>query len=365
MPAKPPDSVNPVSPGLPPDAAARRAAQRPHLRYVVVSPARNEERYLAETVESMRRQTLKPRRWVLVDDGSSDRTGPMIDEAARGHPWIVALHRPDRGSRQAGSGVVEAFNEGFAVIAAEPWEVVVKLDTDLSFEPDYFERCLAALEDDPQLGIVGGTCCVVKDGAARPEFENEPAYHVRGPTKIYRRECFAAIGGLLKAPGWDTVDLVTAHMLGWTTRTLPDVRVVHHRPTGDAYGAWSNWRKNGLANYVAGYHPVFMACKCAKRLVARRSVAGAVEAAGLWAGFVGGYVRAVPRVGNPAVIRHLRQQQWRALTLRPSLWSTRAGVVRDGSHRGAPWRWRPANSAGPGDGSRSDGADPRRSERGR
>ena len=290
------------------------------FQYVVVSPIRNEEEYFPLTIASMGAQTAKPLTWVLVDDGSSDRTGVLIEEVAKQYPWVIAVHRTDRGSRQAGSGVVEAFYDGYTRVADRHWDFIVKLDGDLSFGPGYFESCLQEFQGDPNLGIAGGTCCRVVDGRPVTEFEGEPAFHVRGPTKIYRRRCFDAIGGLIQAPGWDTVDQIKANMLGWKTLTFQHIYLVHHRPTGGAYGSWANWVKNGLANYITGYHPVFMACKCLKRTLVRPSPAGIKEGLGLWCGFMKGYLKRISRVADPTTIRYLRTQQWRALTFRRSLW---------------------------------------------
>jgi hypothetical protein len=105
-------------------------------------------------------------------------------------------------------------------------------------------------------------------------------------------------------------------MLGWKSMTFPHIRLVHLRSTGGAYGSWSNWVKNGLANYIAGYHPMFMACKCVRRMV-RFSL---LEGCGLWCGFMKGYVSRTRRVEDEAMIRYLRREQWHALTFRSSLW---------------------------------------------
>jgi poly-beta-1,6-N-acetyl-D-glucosamine synthase len=285
--------------------------------YVVVTPTRNEERYLSRTIASMIGQTVKPVRWVVVNDGSNDRTGALIDEAAAQHTWIRAVHRQDRGSRQAGSGVIEAFYDGYGLVDGETWDCVVKLDGDLSFDPDYFEKCLREFELDPTLGIAGGTCCKESDGHRVPEFTGEPPFHVRGPSKIYRRECFEAIGGLIKAPGWDTVDLIEANRLGWKTKTFPHILLSHLRATGGAYGSWSNVVKNGLANYVTGYHPLFMFFKCLKRFFMRPYV---VEGVGLMAGFLKGYWKRIPQTGDRQTIAYLRSQQMNFLLGRDSLW---------------------------------------------
>ncbi|MES2990214.1 MAG: glycosyltransferase family A protein [Pseudomonadota bacterium] len=292
---------------------------KPCVPYIVVSPTRNERDYLPLTIASMCAQSCRPRQWLLVDDGSSDGTAEIVDSAAREHPWIVAIHRRDRGFRQAGTGVVEAFYAGYQAITA-PWRYIVKLDGDLSFAPDYFERCIEKLESNRQLGIVGGTCSVFKGEDLVTEFPGEPQFHVRGPTKIYRRECFEAIGGLVKAPGWDTIDQMKANMLGWKTSTLEDVPIVHHRSTGHAYGSWSNFTKNGLANYISGYLPFFMLLKCMKRAISRRFPNGLLESCGLFYGFARAYMTRAPRVADAALIRYVQDQQWRALSFRSSLW---------------------------------------------
>lgn len=291
--------------------------ERARSNYVVVTPARNEEENIVYTIESMSRQTALPSRWVIVDDGSSDRTGQIIDAAAREIPWILALHRRDRGCRKQGGGVIETFYDGYELLRSEPWQFVVKFDADLSFEADYFERCLAKFAKEPRLGIGGGLICEERSGRLVCESPSDPGFHVRGATKIYRRACWDQIGGLIRAAGWDTVDELKANMLGWKTCSFPDVRLRHHRFTGTADGAWCNWVKNGLANYIAGYHPLFMLAKCLQRAVNPPYLIGA---AGLWWGFCRGYLDRVRKVDDPDLVRYVRRQQLNKLLLRPSLW---------------------------------------------
>jgi hypothetical protein len=113
------------------------------------------------------------------------------------------------------------------------------------------------------------------------------------------------------------LDEVKANMLGWITSTFPDIKLLHHRPAGRAYGTWSNWVKNGLANYIAGYHPLFMALKCLKRT---RESPGVIAALGLGCGFLSGYCKGVPRVNDRALIKYFRRHQLRRLFFRESLW---------------------------------------------
>jgi poly-beta-1,6-N-acetyl-D-glucosamine synthase len=286
-----------------------------HPNYVVVSPVRDEEAYIRFTVDCMARQTILPKEWIIVDDGSTDNTGSIIDEYARQYPWIRVVHRGNRGFRKAGGGVVDAFNEGYQAIQFQDWDFVVKLDGDLSFEPDYFEKCFANFENDPRLGVGGGAICYVINGVK--EFEKCPAFHVRGATKIYRRGCWNAIGGFWPAPGWDTMDEVKASMLGWTTMSFPDLHILHHRFTGTAEGWWAGMVKNGRANYICGYHPLFMVSKCLLRLVQRPYVIGSTA---LFYGFISGYLKRVPQVNDPETINYLRRQQLSRLWGRETIW---------------------------------------------
>jgi poly-beta-1,6-N-acetyl-D-glucosamine synthase len=288
------------------------------FNYIIVSPVRNEAEYIQRTIASVLAQTILPKQWIIVNDGSTDATGRIIDEVATRYSWIKAVHRQDRGIRVAGGGVMEAFYTGFQLVADERWQYLVKLDGDVTFEPDYFGRCLAQFAQEARLGIAGGLVYKAANGALSPESKVDPAFHVRGPTKIYRRECWQEIGGLVSAVGWDTVDELKANMLGWSTRTLPDIRIVHHRPAGAAYGTWANWLKNGRANYAAGYHPIFMLAKCVSRFFRKPYVTAAL---GLWAGFCSGYVKRIWRIDDPALIRYVRTQQIYRLLGRPSLWS--------------------------------------------
>ena len=288
------------------------------VKYIVISPVRNEAQYLPQTIRCMVAQSVCPTEWILVDDGSTDSTGTIIVAAAGQHPWIKVIHRKDRGFRQAGGGVIDAFYTGCQSISDLDWQFLVKFDGDLSFPADYFEQCLERFGADPKLGIGGGTICNKANGCLEVESKIDPVFHVRGATKIYRRACWEQIDGLIRAPGWDTVDEVKANMLGWSTRTFPELKLVHHRPAGQAYGRWSNLVKNGRANYVAGYHPLFMFLKCIRRLFEKPYL---VEGCGLWLGFAGAYLKRVPRVTDQAVIKYLRRQQMNRLLGKPSLWS--------------------------------------------
>jgi biofilm PGA synthesis N-glycosyltransferase PgaC len=284
-------------------------------RYVVVTPVRDEEKHIAATIKAVSRQTVKPIEWVIVNDGSSDHTGSIIDRYAGQSEWIRAIHRANRGFRKAGGGVVEAFYDGYNNLRSSDWEFIVKLDGDLTFAADYFQRCFEHFGKQPRLGIGGGE--IYHDVGGKLKAETGPRFHVRGATKIYRRRCWEAIDGLWVAPGWDTIDEVKANMLGWETGTFEDLHLLHHRLTGSAEGMWRDRVKHGVACYVSGYHPFFVAASCLRRLGRKPYIVGSLAVA---VGFVKGHLGELPRVNDPALISYVRAQQLRRLCGLQTIW---------------------------------------------
>mgnify|MGYP002260221303 CR=1 FL=1 len=285
------------------------------IRYVVVTPVRDEEKYIEHTINSMISQTCLPVEWIIVNDGSKDRTGEIIEKYARQFEWIHIVQREDRGYRKAGGGVVEAFYEGYNIIRENDWDYIVKLDGDLRFENKYFEECFKEFISNPKLGIGGGT--IYNNIGGEYVREDCPGFHVRGATKIYRKECWVDIGDLIRAPGWDTLDEIKANMLGWETHSFLKILLYQERPTGGANGQWGNFVKNGLANYISGYHPFFMLLKCIKRFSQKPMIIGSV---GLMYGYLSGYLKNIKQVEDKEILKYIRRQQINRLTFRDSIW---------------------------------------------
>jgi glycosyltransferase involved in cell wall biosynthesis len=284
-------------------------------RYVVITPVRDEQEFIALTIECMIQQSVRPVEWVIVNDGSTDKTGEVIDQYALKHPWIRACHRANRGFRKAGGGVVEAFNDGYRALTCRDWEFMAKFDGDLSFGPQYFEKCFNHFRQEPELGVGGGAIYHVLNG--QEHLEACPKFHVRGATKIYRKACWEGIGEFWPAPGWDTFDEVKANRLGWTTRSFDELHLTHHRLTGTADGLYAGLVKNGRANYICGYHPLFMLGKCASRVFRRPYLIGS---AALFYGFITGYSKRIPQVNDSLTIAYLRRQQLGRLSGQETIW---------------------------------------------
>jgi glycosyltransferase involved in cell wall biosynthesis len=284
-------------------------------RYVIITPARDEEKHIEATIESVRRQTALPSEWVVVDDGSTDRTGEILDRAAVGLPWMRVIHRKNRGFRKSGGGVMEAFYDAYNTLKCDNWDFIVKLDGDLSFAPQYFEKCFEHFVGAPDLGIGGGE--IHHNVVGKLKLEKNPRFHVRGATKIYRRACWEAIGGLWPAPGWDTIDEVKASMLGWKTYAFADLHLLHHRPTGSEDGLLRDRVKHGTVCYISGYHPLFLTASCLFRIPQKPYILGS---AAIMYGFLKAHLTHPPRLDDQSYFTYIRGQQLRRLFGMQTIW---------------------------------------------
>jgi glycosyltransferase involved in cell wall biosynthesis len=204
------------------------------MKYVLITPARNEGRFIAKTLDSVVAQTLLPERWVIVDDGSTDRTAEIVESYAKRHSWIELIQRPQRQDRSF-AGKVHAFNAGLERVRSLEFEVIGNLDADVSFELDYLEFLTQRLSEDPTLGVAGTP--FTEDGdydTTKDSFEGEN--HVAGGCQLFRRECFLEVGGYVpnRGGGVDWIAVTTARMKGWKTRSFPEKRFHHYRTLGTA-----------------------------------------------------------------------------------------------------------------------------------
>jgi poly-beta-1,6-N-acetyl-D-glucosamine synthase len=229
------------------------------LRYALITPAWNEEAHLPALIESVVRQTIQPVRWVIVSDGSTDRTDAIVRAAARQHPWIELLRR-ERDSTRHFAGKAHAVNAGYRSIASLEFDLVGNLDADITLPPDYYEFLIAKFVAMPALGVAGTP--FVEDAANPDQHSYAHGFadlnHVSGAGQFFRRTCFDDIGGYLpmKQGGIDWVAVTTARMRGWTTRTFVERACLHHRTMGTAdRGLWRARFNHGQKDYLVGGHP--------------------------------------------------------------------------------------------------------------
>lgn len=282
-------------------------------KYAIVTPVKNEEKFFPQTLESILRQEVRPAKWVIVNDGSTDSTGEIIRKAEAENDWIVGIHNSPTTHRRPGGEAVLA--QGIKTLNLDDYDYFVRMDGDLSFGGDYFRKLFALFQQMPKLGIASGVCYLREQDKLVEEAH--PRFHTRGPLKTYRTTCFRAIGGLSPELGWDTIDEVRANMLGWQTRSFPDLRIIHLRKTQTASGALRGLRNLGKASYYAGYHPLYLTARSVKTMFEKPYLVGGFS---MLRGFFNDFLRGAPQVDDPALIRYLRQQQINRLMGRETIW---------------------------------------------
>jgi len=226
------------------------------LSYVLVTPARNEEAFIELTIQSVVRQTVRPLKWVIVSDGSTDRTDEIVSRYASQHEWIEFVRLPEREVRHF-AGKVFCFNAGYDRVKHLKYDIIGSLDADISFAEDYFSFLLQKFAENPKLGL-GGT--PFDEGGEVYDYRYSSVEHVSGACQLFRRECFEAIGGYvpMKGGGIDVVAVLSARSKGWQTRTFPEKTCIHHRPMGSAgQGKLAASFKLGQRAYICGFHPIW------------------------------------------------------------------------------------------------------------
>lgn len=269
----------------------------------MISPARDEAQFIERTLASMISQTLRPLKWVIVDDGSRDGTQEIVDRYAQRVDWIIPLTLRRNVEREPGLAVIQAFNAGFELVRDQECDFLVKLDTDLELPPDYFERMLTEFDRDPALGIASGVYLEMNNGIWNSV--KMPKYHAAGASKIIRRACYEEIGGFATLPGWDTADEIKAQSRGWGTAHFSDIHFYHLRSEGSATGLMRTHVRHGHTYYVCGGGALFFFLKCLHRVMFGRPFF--TGAAALLYGYVRAALTRPPKLVSAAEARAYRK----------------------------------------------------------
>jgi glycosyltransferase involved in cell wall biosynthesis len=214
------------------------------MKYIVITPAYNEEKFILFTLNSMFRQIHKPEQWVIVDDGSSDRTAEIVRKYITIYPWIKLVTNPVKEPRSFGPKVVRAFNIGMNNLDVRDYGFVVKLDADLTFPPHYFESIATTFQKEKDVGICGGVRIYPHEKKHLSKIAKN-LDHVSGGMKAYRKRCYTDMGGLLPVIGWDLIDEHIARYHGWKLKVCTGLVVIHHR-------IWIDSRRKIINKFEAG-----------------------------------------------------------------------------------------------------------------
>jgi glycosyltransferase involved in cell wall biosynthesis len=291
-------------------------------KYVLITPARDEAQHIEGTIQSVIKQTVRPVKWVIVSDGSTDGTDDIIRKYTPDNAWIELVRAPERRERHF-AGKVHAFNAGYARLKELEYAVIGNLDADISVDQEYFAFLLGKLAEDPKLGLVGTPFQDQLSSVYDYRFTNID--HVSGACQLFRRECFEAVGGYVPVKGGciDHIAVLTARMKGWKTRTFTEKVSIHHRAMGTAQQGLLMARfRNGGKDYAIGNHPAWELFRAVYQMTKRPFIIGGLM---IVSGYGWAAVRRAQRPVSPELVAFQRREQMERL---------KRFFIRSGRHSG-------------------------------
>jgi len=281
-------------------------------RYLLITPCRNEEDYLQVTIDSIGAQSVLPKCWVIVDDGSTDRTPEILKAACEQYPFIKVVPRADRGKRAVGAGVIEAFNDGLDSVDIEDFDYLCKLDADLGIPEGYFESMMERMENDSKLGNVSGKTYINPSGAKWVS-ERMGDENAIGPAKFYRKACYLGIGGFVSQASWDGIDGHCCRMNGWIASSIdePSIVLKHYRPQGSSQKSiWTGRKRWGKGKYYMGSSLAYVIAVSVYRSKEYPIVFGGL---GILAGYLGALISRAPRYDEQQYLQFFRKYEFESL----------------------------------------------------
>lgn len=277
--------------------------------YVLITPARNEEMYIGNTIQSVISQTVLPVKWVIVSDGSTDRTDEIVKDYLPGNSWIEFIRMPEHRDRQF-AAKVQCFNAGYEKVQGIGFDIIGNLDADISFDKEYFKFLTERFAEDPMLGVAGTP--FVENGK-HYDYRFTNIEHVSGMCQLFRRECFKEIGGYLpiKSGGIDWVAVTTARMKGWKTRTFTEKTCLHHRKMGTGnISPILTWFRQGGKDYFLGNHPLWEIFRTFYQMTQKPLIIGGGL---LCIGYVGAILKRTDIPISRELIEFIRKEQLQRL----------------------------------------------------
>jgi glycosyltransferase involved in cell wall biosynthesis len=280
------------------------------LRYVLVTPAHNEEAFIEKTIQSVINQTVLPEKWAIVDDGSTDRTREIVGRYLGQHPWIELVELPQRRDRSFAAKVT-AFNSGYQRVKDLQYDIIGNLDADISFGSDHLEFLAKKFFEDPSLGVAG---TVFREDGYNSETDSfEGHKHVSGQCQLFRKECWDEIGCYIphRAGGIDWMAVTTARMKGWKTESFCERWFFHHRHLGTAgRSVLASSFSYGEKDYYLGGHPVWELFRVGYRVTKPPCV---VDGIAMGLGYCWAFICRTPRPVSDELMAFHRKEQMRKL----------------------------------------------------
>ncbi|MHC4963187.1 MAG: glycosyltransferase family 2 protein, partial [Planctomycetota bacterium] len=284
---------------------ALSAQQATSPGYVLVTPARNEADHIEKTIHSVVSQTILPRQWVIVSDGSTDRTDEIVKHYAQEHDFIQLL-RIDNNRQRDFASKVYAQQEGIGQINGAEYDFFGFLDADISFDPDCFEKIFAQFQISPNLGIAGGAVYEPCNGSFKSILGNRQR-NVGGVFQIFRRKCFEQVELTpLRFGGEDTLVETTAAMNGWQVRSFPQLKIYHYGSPETVKQKLQGSFMYGQRDYTCRTHAMYFMAKCFRRLLYKPYLVGSLARL---AGYSWAFICRYPREVPSEIAHYMRTEQ--------------------------------------------------------
>lgn len=275
------------------------------LSYVLITPARNEEAFIGQTIESVISQTILPEKWVIVSDGSTDRTDEIVTRYLAEYPWIELVRMPEHRDRNF-AAKVGCFNAGYEEVKKIKYDIIGNLDADITFDETYFEFLIKKFMEYPKLGVAGTPFV---EGSSHYDYRFTNIEHVSGACQLFRRECFEEIGGYIpiKGGGIDWTAVTTARMKGWKTRTFLEKTCLHHRAigTGTRNPLLVKFDYGKKAYYLGG-HPLWETFRSIYQMKESPYIIGGIC---LLSGYIWGFLSRMQRPISDDLVKFYRNEQ--------------------------------------------------------
>lgn len=227
--------------------------------YILVTPAKNEEKNLPLLAKSVVNQSIRPRLWVIVNDNSTDKTPEIIEKLESEYDWVVGYTMEDSFEEYDPTmRYSEVVRSGFSVALklannrGIPYGYIGLVDADFILERKFFEKLIMEFHENPSLGIASGGVYLKSPDGKRIFWEKTNPKHPRGSPRLFRRECFDDIGGYRRFYAPDVISNYLARIKGWRVAQIVDAIGVQLRATQERYGYYRSSIKRGHVNCYLG-----------------------------------------------------------------------------------------------------------------
>lgn len=236
------------------------------MNYIIVTPVRNEDKSLPGLIDSVASQSIRPKLWVIVDDGSNDKTPLIIQAAKKNYEWIKSIHLGET-PRDLGIHIANVIQTGLNLARdyceehSIEYDFIVFLDADMLIsDTHFFDKLIIKFEDNKSLGIASGAI-QIRDISGNSRDGKRRTDTISGGEMICRRQCVEDIGGIPITYFWDGVMRVKAILKGWEIRRFDEIKIIQTRDTYTAEGSKKGYYLAGTYEYYLNYNPVIIILK--------------------------------------------------------------------------------------------------------